>query len=237
MVTSCADGSVGLWDACTGEWCTSFMGHDLSVMSVSLSPDGRCIASGSSDHTLRLWSIEGPWRRVLRGHRGAVLAVSFAHGGERLVSASSDRTARLWSRDGTALEVLRGHRRDVSCAIFTALDQELLTASDDCSVVVWDATDLRRLQRLQLAQRVHGLACQEQLAVAFARSVEVYGRQGHVVQELRHCLRQKAMVFSCAWLALELAVALQDGTVVLWDVTAGAERDLWPWNFMLLEGF
>ena len=174
MVTACADGSVGLWDALTGEWCTSFLGHDLSAMCVALAPDGCLVASGSSDHSLRLWRAGGRWQRLLRGHRGAVLAVSFAHQGGRLVSASSDRTARIWSCEGEAIEVLRGHRRDVSCALFTPSDAAILTASDDCSVLLWDALSLRRLQRLQLTARVHCLACQELMAVGMARSIGVY---------------------------------------------------------------
>ncbi len=47
-----------------------FIGHSSSVYSVAFSPDGKYLASGSSDKTIKLWSVESKNEvTTLQGHR------------------------------------------------------------------------------------------------------------------------------------------------------------------------
>jgi WD40 repeat protein len=59
---------------------------------VAFSPDGRLVASGPSDKTVRLWdSATGATRRTLEGHSDGVCAVAFSPDGKLVASGSEDK--------------------------------------------------------------------------------------------------------------------------------------------------
>lgn len=76
----------------------TFEGHTHSVNTVSLSRNG-IIASGSYDHTIRLWDVSTKKNiAILEGHKGPVSSVSFSPDDTLLASAGNYRggTIRLW---------------------------------------------------------------------------------------------------------------------------------------------
>ena len=73
-------------------------GHEAGVISVSISPDGQLLASGSADESIKIWdAATGEQTKTLAGHNGDVHLVAFSPDGKSLVSASaSDSAVRLW---------------------------------------------------------------------------------------------------------------------------------------------
>ena len=114
-------------------------GHTDKVTSISFSPDGKMLASGSKDKTISLWSIDGKKIAKLRGHGASVTSVSFSRDGKMLASGSEDNTVRLWRTDGTEKEIaiLRGHSASVTSISFSPDGQIIASASNDKTVKLW----------------------------------------------------------------------------------------------------
>ena len=51
------DGNIRLWDTTTGKRIRTLEGHTEGINSVVFSPDGKTLASGSEDDTLRVWDV------------------------------------------------------------------------------------------------------------------------------------------------------------------------------------
>lgn len=65
---------------------------------MAYSPDGKWIASGSGDETVKLWDpSSGRPLLTLHGHTAPVASVAFSPDGKRLASGSWDATVRIWA--------------------------------------------------------------------------------------------------------------------------------------------
>ncbi|MCU0522511.1 MAG: hypothetical protein MUF84_17690, partial [Anaerolineae bacterium] len=81
--------------------------HTDSVMQPDWSPDGRRIATGSWDHTVRIWDAEtGEERLVFTGHADSVFAARWSPDGRRILSGDESGMVRIWQAD-TGFEVYR----------------------------------------------------------------------------------------------------------------------------------
>ncbi|MHC1592864.1 MAG: WD40 repeat domain-containing protein, partial [Methermicoccaceae archaeon] len=83
--------------AVSDESVATLEGHSDTVRSVAFSPDGKLVASGSNDGTVKLWNVSTRGYVATLEFNGPVLSVAFSPDGKLLASGSDDRTVKLWN--------------------------------------------------------------------------------------------------------------------------------------------
>ncbi|KAJ3963968.1 WD40-repeat-containing domain protein [Lentinula raphanica] len=126
-------------------------GHKGMINSISCSPDGKFLVSGSCDRTIRVWdAVSGSTLATLMGHTQYVRYAEFSPDGERIISASDDKTIRVWEpTTGANFHILSGHEASVYTAKFSPDGTLILSASIDKSVRVWNSETGQVLAILQ----------------------------------------------------------------------------------------
>src|SRR5262249_12594316 len=87
-----------------------FKGHSAEVNCVALDQEGKLLATGSSDNTVKIFEFaSGKVLHTLEGHKKPVYSVAFSKDGKYLASGSQDNTIRLWNpKDGKFIRELKG---------------------------------------------------------------------------------------------------------------------------------
>jgi COMPASS component SWD3 len=130
--------------------CTSSLeGHDQSVSYLSFSPDGKQLASCSSDQSVIIWNPHQQGQLVRRigkesagdlgAHDRGISCVAWSPDGGLLCTASDDQTLRLWEAEtGRCAKVLRGHTHFVMCCDFSTKGNMLVSGSMDETIRIWE---------------------------------------------------------------------------------------------------
>ena len=138
MASGSHDRTVRLWDVQIGVEKQRLAGHTSGVTMVVFSPDGQTLASSSFDHTVRLWDVQtGVEKQRLAGHTSQVNGVIFSPDSQTLASRSRD--VRLWDvQTGIEKHALTGHSNSVQTMDFSPDGQTIASCSLDKIIRLWD---------------------------------------------------------------------------------------------------
>ena len=203
-------------------------GHMNSVYSVMFSHDGRRLASGSLDNTIRIWDAEtGALQQTLEGHTRSVFSVMFSHDSQRLVSGSADRAVRIWDAEtGTLQQTLEGHTDWVYSVTFSHDGWRLASGSADRTVRIWDAETGTPWQTLKghtgLVHSVMFSHDDQRLVSGSAdRAVRIWDVETGMLQQTLEGHRDIVYSVTFSHDGRRLASGSEDYTIRIWDAETG----------------
>lgn len=205
-------------------------GHSSEVTSVAFSPDGKVIASGSDDNSIKLWNVAtGRLLRTLSAHSNSVYSVAFSPDGKTLATGSTDKTIKLWDvASGRLLKSFMPLGSDATPVAFSPDGKILAGGASAGKIKLW----LISTGRVLLTLKGH---CCVVYSVAFAPDGQTLASVGTDDQvklwdvntgQLRKALRGHittihSVVFSPDGKTLASGGSFDDKTIKLWDVATG----------------
>lgn len=216
-----------------GELIAELLGHTDQLHMARFAPDGRQLATASSDRTVKQWDGQtGALLRTLVGHSNTVFAVCYSSDSQRLFSASRDGF-RMWeAATGKLLATAQAHTGDPIWMAASPDGRHLVSAATDRKVWVWDAKELRPLGTLPdtpdpvnqltfLPSERGGLL----VTASDDRTVRLWDVESRRPVARFHALPDRPMAVSVGRGGERLLVVGKDRTVRVWDISAAPHTD------------
>ncbi|MEZ4271803.1 MAG: WD40 repeat domain-containing protein [Myxococcota bacterium] len=240
MIATGTSPTIKLWSTKEGKHLADLNGHTERVSSLNFFQKDQYLLSGSADTTIRIWNVASRQEIDTRtGHRSQVNAVALSRDGRLLASGGEDESILVWNTEANQLvkSLVGGHHSAISGLAFYPKADRLLSASYDGTILRWDIDTATSQPAGSHLRSVLSLALSQDGWLALSTSQEVeriklwnaksgdllWTKEGHT-----------SPVTSVAFNAnRSLAVTGATGaygaddvgkTLIVWDVTKGAER-------------
>ncbi|PWY68740.1 NACHT and WD40 domain protein [Aspergillus eucalypticola CBS 122712] len=198
-------------------------GHKRFVVrAVTFSRDGKWLASGSEDNTIKIWdAATSTLQQTLEGHDDSVISIAFSADGRKLVSGSWDRTVRVWDLTTSTHQTLKGHEHYVYSVCFSPDDCRVASGSYDHTAKIWDITSCTHQTLRGHEDWVYSVAFSPDgqcLATgSWDKTVKIWNTASGALQDTY----KMARVVSYLAFSPDGRLAVSNGAVMFWDTATG----------------
>jgi WD40 repeat protein len=212
-------------------------GHVSNVNAVAVTRDGKLLASGGNDKSIRLWdTATGTMLRMLTGHLSDVQSLAFSPDGDKLLSGSFDGTVKLWEvATGKNLYTLRSHTGpgfsdSFDSVAYSGDGQVIVGAGRNDYIMLWDAATGKELRTLEGHEgSINSIALSADgktlVSASFDKTVKVWDMSSGTERLSLAGHKDGANIVAISRDGKRIATGGggYDGTVKLWDATSGKE--------------
>lgn len=130
-------------------------GHSDRIYALTVAPDNQIIATGSADHTVKLWSAaSGTVKLTLNESHDDLASLAFSPDGKLIAGGANDATIYVWGTESGQLKrTLNRHQAIVTALTFSPDGQTLVSCGRDQTIVQWDVNTGRPIRELKWASR------------------------------------------------------------------------------------
>jgi WD40 repeat protein/serine/threonine protein kinase len=220
-------------DAASGKDLFPRRGHVAPVNAVTISRDGKTLASAGEDRVIKVWDLtNGQVLQSLSGHSGPISGLAFSPDGKVVASGSQDGTIVLWNvRNGVQNHILRGHSLTSSRIRFSSDGDVVAAGNERGEVRRWDVSSGNEADSLAgptgvvrcVAFNPNGT---RMAAGAENRTVLVYDLGSGVAQKLAAPNAVNEVAFSPDGKTLAAATDGPEAAVRLWNLETKQETTL-----------
>jgi len=141
-----------------------------SRIPLSFSPDGKFLASASSESVIKLWkSDERDPFFTIKGPEDGVQSLSFSEDSKLLATTSNDNSVKIWNvPSGNLLKTLKGHKSSVHAIEFSSNNRYLATSSEDQTIRIWNVETGRTVLIISRNQIVSGYLYTDEKSFQFS---------------------------------------------------------------------
>ena len=131
---------IWLYDAQTYREISLLTGHTEVVRTVVFSPDGKTLASGAQDATIKLWNVESGENTATFVRNGiGVESVAFSPDGKILAAGTESSTVKLWdTENGQNIATFKGHAFRVFSVAFSSDGKTVASGAEDKTIKLWN---------------------------------------------------------------------------------------------------
>jgi glucose repression regulatory protein TUP1 len=137
-----------VWDIQSRQIKHQFTGHEQDIYSLDFARNGKIIASGSGDRSVRLWDLERNEQVANFSIEDGVTTVAISPDNRFVAAGSLDKSVRVWDIQSgqliVRLEGEQGHKDSVYSVAFAPSGDRLVSGSLDKTIKMWELTTSSR---------------------------------------------------------------------------------------------
>ena len=184
-------GDIRFYALQSGQMTRVLRGHENAISALAFAPDGKTLASASSDKTVRVWNLASGENRVIGRHERGIAEIAWSRDGKFLASASYDGSAQVWDvTNAKPLFAPLKHEAEVYCLAWSPDGKTLITGGDDRKIRLWNAATGKALP-IEIPIQADGISS---LAISpdgriFASSSQGFRRRLGAIGDDDHAIR------------------------------------------------